>query len=92
MMLQRIDISCARATLLIEKQLDNNVTLLQRLRLRLHYRRCPPCETYARQAGKLAQLLRQDPPADLPPEHLKQLQQDIKTLLGKKEKKEGQNL
>ena len=50
--------NCHEATLLLEKQAEQPLTLAQRLSLRLHLMMCVLCRRYARQTELLAQLAR----------------------------------
>ncbi|WP_188316075.1 zf-HC2 domain-containing protein [Chitinophaga agrisoli] len=50
--------NCRQATAMIERQQAGSLTILQRLRLRRHLSRCPPCRFFKRQTRLLGCLVR----------------------------------
>ncbi len=61
-----IIMSCSQATLLVEKQFYNELSWLQKIRLKAHLKMCKCCNSYFSKAKKIDNILKrsiQDTPA-----------------------------
>jgi len=54
-------LDCRQATLLITKKLEDEITFIENLRLKLHLMNCNFCNTFNLQSKKIDELLKQNP-------------------------------
>ena len=57
-MLEFLRIGCKEATMLCTKQCDVNLTLGERIKLRIHFLSCKPCLYFSKQLQVLQQSLK----------------------------------
>ncbi|MCB0600202.1 MAG: hypothetical protein KDC28_03205 [Saprospiraceae bacterium] len=51
-------VSCKEATVLVEKKLQNELSMVERVQLILHTAICAACRTYQRQSTKIDEILK----------------------------------
>lgn len=66
-LMNRLLLSCRKATALVEKKLEVNLNKQEKLQLFMHTRLCQACYTYQKQSKKLDGLLRQQLQQTNPP-------------------------